>query len=87
MAARCVAAGGVIAYPTEAVWGLGCDPWNEAAVDKILRETLKPNQAGLIAVDRQGTIVMDYNTRGMACAAADSSGRFDVRWPRGLPKK
>ncbi|MEO7200922.1 MAG: Sua5/YciO/YrdC/YwlC family protein, partial [Dokdonella sp.] len=21
--------GGVIAYPTEAVWGLGCDPHNE----------------------------------------------------------
>ena len=20
-------AGGVIAYPTEAVWGLGCNPW------------------------------------------------------------
>ena len=27
--------GGVIAYPTEAVYGLGCDPWNEDAVQKI----------------------------------------------------
>ena len=25
-------AGSVIAYPTEAVWGLGCDPANETAV-------------------------------------------------------
>jgi beta-aspartyl-peptidase (threonine type) len=58
----------------------------QQAADKILRKTLQPNQAGLIAVDRMGTIVMDYNTRGMACAAADSSGRWEIRWPRGLPK-
>ncbi|MFP6866806.1 MAG: isoaspartyl peptidase/L-asparaginase [Roseibacillus sp.] len=56
------------------------------AAHKILRETLQPNQAGLIAVDRKGTIVMDFNTRAMACAAADSNGRFEIRWPRGLPK-
>ena len=35
-AARVVRAGGVIAYPTEAVWGLGCDPWDEMAVDRLL---------------------------------------------------
>ena len=28
--------GGVIAYPTEGVWGLGCDPRNEAAVLRLL---------------------------------------------------
>ncbi|MCB1807013.1 MAG: Sua5/YciO/YrdC/YwlC family protein, partial [Candidatus Competibacteraceae bacterium] len=27
--ARLLRAGGVIAYPTEAVFGLGCDPRNE----------------------------------------------------------
>lgn len=27
--------GNVIGYPTEAVYGLGCDPWNEKAVAKI----------------------------------------------------
>ena len=35
-AAREIRAGAVIAYPTEAVWGLGCDPWNEEAVDRLL---------------------------------------------------
>jgi len=29
-------AGGVIAYPTEGVFGLGCDPNNEEAIDKLL---------------------------------------------------
>ena len=28
--------GGVIAYPTEAVFGLGCDPDNEKAIEKLL---------------------------------------------------
>ncbi len=27
-AARCFREGGIIAYPTEAVFGLGCDPLN-----------------------------------------------------------
>ena len=35
-AARVVRHGGVIAYPTEAVWGLGCDPWNDEAVERLL---------------------------------------------------
>jgi len=28
--------GGVIAYPTEGVFGLGCDPDNDTALDRIL---------------------------------------------------
>ena len=39
-AAREIRAGAVIAYPTEAVWGLGCDPWNEEAVDRLLASPL-----------------------------------------------
>ena len=35
---------GVLAYPTEAVWGLGCDPWSEAAVAKILELKRRPVQ-------------------------------------------
>lgn len=42
--------GGVIAYPTEAVWGLGCDPFDALAVDKILRLKQRPMEKGLIVV-------------------------------------
>ena len=42
--------GGVIAYPTEAVWGLGCDPWNQQAVEKILEIKRRPVEKGLIVV-------------------------------------
>ncbi|WP_312325714.1 Sua5/YciO/YrdC/YwlC family protein [Stenotrophomonas sp.] len=43
-------AGGVVAYPTEAVWGLGCDPANEAAVLKLLRLKQRPVEKGMILV-------------------------------------
>ncbi len=49
----CVAAlrqGEVIAYPTEAVWGLGCDPTNEQAVQKVLDLKHRHADKGLIIV-------------------------------------
>jgi L-threonylcarbamoyladenylate synthase len=49
-AARTVRAGGVIAYPTEAVWGLGCDPWDERAVARLLALKSRQQHKGLILV-------------------------------------
>lgn len=43
-------AGGVIAYPTEAVWGLGCDPFDAEAVERILYLKQRPVEKGLIVV-------------------------------------
>ncbi len=43
-------AGNVIAYPTEAVWGVGCDPHNEAAVHKLLAIKGREIGKGLILV-------------------------------------
>jgi len=42
--------GGIVAYPTEAVWGLGCDPYNQSAVNKILNAKGRPEDKGLILV-------------------------------------
>jgi beta-aspartyl-peptidase (threonine type) len=50
------------------------------AVDHVLRHSLRPGDGGVIAVSRDGQIVMDFTTGAMACAAADSTGRFEVRW-------
>lgn len=49
-AARVVRAGGVIAYPTEAVWGLGCDPWDGEAVYRLLALKARPVEKGLILI-------------------------------------
>lgn len=42
--------GGVVAYPTEAVWGLGCDPFNKNAVERILALKSRPVEKGLILI-------------------------------------
>lgn len=42
--------GGVIAYPTEAVWGLGCDPLDEAAVLRLLAVKQRAVDKGLILI-------------------------------------
>lgn len=42
--------GGVIAYPTEAVWGLGCAPDNKQAVYRILSLKNRDVRKGLILI-------------------------------------
>ena len=42
--------GGVIAYPTEAVWGLGCDPFDPAAVQRLFEIKQRPQAKGLILI-------------------------------------
>lgn len=49
-AALAVAAGRVIAYPTEAVFGLGCDPLDGAAVRRLLHLKDRPLSKGLILI-------------------------------------
>ncbi|MGS0683472.1 L-threonylcarbamoyladenylate synthase [Shewanella sp. 125m-7] len=48
--AELVEQGGVIAYPTEAVYGLGCDPDNNDAIELLLQIKQRPWQKGLILV-------------------------------------
>lgn len=50
------------------------------AVSHILGETLEQGDGGIIAVSATGEISMGFNTDGMARAAADSNGRFEVLW-------
>jgi L-threonylcarbamoyladenylate synthase len=49
-AVRCFHRGGVIAYPTEAVYGLGCDPLDWLAVERILEIKRRPLDKGLILI-------------------------------------
>lgn len=49
-AANVLHAGGIIAYPTEAVWGLGCDPFDEAAVLRLLALKQRSVDNGLIVI-------------------------------------
>lgn len=49
-AARILWDGGVIAYPTEAVWGLGCDPENREACMALLQIKKRPVEKGMILI-------------------------------------
>lgn len=49
-AARVLHVGGVVACPTEAVWGLSCDADSEEAVERLLALKSRPRAKGLILV-------------------------------------
>lgn len=42
--------GGTILYPTDTVWGLGCDALNEEAVDKIFALKQRPREKNFIVL-------------------------------------
>ncbi|KKO45988.1 tRNA(ANN) t(6)A37 threonylcarbamoyladenosine modification protein [Arsukibacterium ikkense] len=52
--------GEVISYPTEAVYGLGCDPDNETAVLKLLAIKQRPVEKGLILVAATYSQLLPY---------------------------
>ena len=52
--------GGVIAYATEAVFGLGCDPDNESAVHKLLAIKQRPVEKGLILIAASWEQLLPY---------------------------
>jgi L-threonylcarbamoyladenylate synthase len=51
-ACEVMAAGGVILYPTDTVWGIGCDATNEAAVRKVYQiKQREDSKSMLVLVD------------------------------------
>ncbi|MFV0575866.1 MAG: L-threonylcarbamoyladenylate synthase [Vibrio sp.] len=52
--------GEVIAYPTEGVFGVGCDPDNNAAIDKLLQLKQRPIEKGLILIAANYQQILPY---------------------------
>lgn len=50
LARRALAAGGIVAYPTEAVWGLGCEPLNRHAFGRLLALKRRALAKGVILI-------------------------------------
>ncbi|WP_432481198.1 L-threonylcarbamoyladenylate synthase [Moraxella sp. ZY200743] len=42
--------GGVLAYPSESVWGLGCDAYHQQAIERIFRLKVRSEHKGLIVL-------------------------------------
>jgi len=75
VAARLLQQGGVIAYPTEGVWGLGCDPFNEHAVRRLFDLKQRAEAKGLIIIAASMAQVEDWlgelsPAQRAACAAS-----------------
>ncbi|WP_018864621.1 L-threonylcarbamoyladenylate synthase [Thioalkalivibrio sp. ARh3] len=75
--AQCVRDGGVIAYPTEAVFGLGCRPDDLQAIDRILEVKGRPAAKGLIVV----TDRLDRLAPWLAPLPAERRAEIDASWP------
>ena len=75
-AARVLHAGGVIAYPTEGVFGLGCLPADHDAVSNILEIKGRDEGKGLILIvsdPEQVSDWIDLPTEGLDLASTDDS--------------
>lgn len=71
-AGRIVRDGGVIAYPTEGVFGLGCDPMDGNAVQRILAIKQRDPAMGLIVIASRPSQLAGW-IDGAAIPAADAA--------------
>src|SRR5207342_2884950 len=75
-AARCLAAGGLVAFPTETVYGLGADATNGSAVARLYAAKGRPSFNPLIAH------VADLaEARRLACFDATAERLAKAFWP------
>ncbi|MBR0344881.1 MAG: Sua5/YciO/YrdC/YwlC family protein, partial [Rudaea sp.] len=72
-------AGGVIAYPTEAVFGLGCDPWNEAAVTRLFALKRRPPTQGVLLIAADVAQVEEFIDP--AAVPDEAVARARATWP------
>ncbi|MBE3653908.1 threonylcarbamoyl-AMP synthase [Vibrio navarrensis] len=76
---RALQQGEVIAYPTEGVFGLGCDPDNSRAIGKLLEIKQRPVDKGLILIAANVEQLWPYIDRG---ALTDIEiERMQQSWP------
>jgi L-threonylcarbamoyladenylate synthase len=66
-----------VAYPTEAVWGLGCDPWDDMAVARLLALKQRSPARGLILV---AGAISQFEWLLADLSAAQQS-RLSLSWP------
>lgn len=75
-AAQVLQQGGLVAYPTEAVWGLGCDPLNPEAVFDLLALKGRSPDKGLILIAADYEQLLPY-----IAAPAALEAQVRATWP------
>jgi L-threonylcarbamoyladenylate synthase len=74
-AAAAIQKGGLVVYPTDTVYGLGCDPFNEKAVDKLARVKRRNNRSFPVLVATLG------KAREMGDISGDAEALALRFWP------
>ena len=71
---------GVIAYPTEAVFGVGCDPSSETAIIRLLMMKRRPLEKGLILLSNRYRLT--FSPKSLKAGQAQTLGycRFVLRF-------
>ena len=77
LAVRELRRGGVVAVPTEAVWGLSCDPFNRIAVDTLLKLKQRDWRKGLIVVASELDLLAPF----IEAPSAMALKRAKATWP------
>ncbi len=73
---RILERGGLIAYPTEAVFGLGCDPLNADAVQRLLHLKGRSRGKGVILLAGSIDLILPY-----LAATNEQLDRAQATWP------
>ncbi len=60
--------GGIILYPTDTVWGLGCDATNAEAVERIYRLKRSENKKSMLVLCASADMVVRYVDKAPAIA-------------------
>ena len=74
---RILRRGGIVAYPTEAVWGLGCDPLNGAAIARLLALKQRVAGKGLILIAHELAVLRPF----LAPLPTRLEQRLRATWP------
>ncbi|ANF59017.1 L-threonylcarbamoyladenylate synthase [Halotalea alkalilenta] len=69
--------GGIVAYPTEAVWGLGCDPDDPLALERLLGLKRRDAAKGLILIAAS----IEQFEPWLSGLDAESRRRLAEQWP------
>lgn len=77
LAVRILRGGGLIAHPTEGVWGLACDPLQPRAVLRLLAAKRRDPDKGLILVAADTRALAPY----IAPVSDDVHSRAESSWP------
>lgn len=83
--------GGVIIYPTDTIWGIGCDATDEHAVEKVFKIKKRSESKSLIILVDSWTMLQQYINdipSKVSCILKGSNRPISVIYsdPRGLAK-